>query len=212
MRYSIKQLSFLLLTTLLTLSTVTAQAKKKKMYKPTAILVQLKAEQRKISELEKNNRTGSANMIKEDAAQVRSRMIKDFTDNFDYCPVYYFMDTDLDKIKRYDFDGVLLDKDGNIVTSASITSGDSTFYIAYYGMPAPAYKDDEDKGKRKSSNVTNEALVLTDNRYNQVETFWRNKIFEPTISEYNYESAISTTVTYKRSADMLNHFFTKRSK
>lgn len=212
MNNTAKQVFTLLTLTILVSITFTTYAKKKRMYKPTVILVQLKAEHRKITELEKNNRDNSAKMIREDAQQVRKRMIKDFTDNFSYCPVYYFIDTNLDKIKRYEFSGVLLDKEGNVVSNPAISNGDTTFYIAYYGMPEQDYIDDDKKGKKQSTNTTNIALVLTDHHYNQVEAFWRNNIFEPNISEYNYESAISTTVSYRRSAELLDNFFTKRSK
>lgn len=55
----------------------------------------------------------------------------DFTDHFDFCPVYFFMDTDIDKIKAKQFAGVVFDTNGVVVKNPQLT----TYYITYFGYP-----------------------------------------------------------------------------
>ena len=70
-----------------------------------------------------------------DVEGVKTAMHADFTDNFTFCKVYYFNDTDADKIMNKQFDGVLMTADGNLATNINISNKDSNYLVLYYGYP-----------------------------------------------------------------------------
>ena len=78
---------------------------------PKAILVQLRSEHNRITAATKERKYKELEIIKNDAVNVTSRMIADFKDNFTFCPVYYYMDTNLDLVKNRVFKGVLFNAD-----------------------------------------------------------------------------------------------------
>ena len=102
---------------------------------PKVLLVQLRSEHNRMAALIKQHRYKEIETLKTDALNVRSRMIADFHDNFNYCPVYYYIDTNLDLIKNRVFQGVLLHEDGTPI--ANVTMPDSDYLIVFYGYPAP---------------------------------------------------------------------------
>lgn len=175
---------------------------KKNLYQPQAILVQLSTEQRKLDAIDKSGRENMAEQIKKDISRVQEVMKNDFSDNFSYCPVYYFYDTDLEQIKSYNFEGVLMDAKGNIVSK--LKNGDTSHYIVYYGMSAPY--DNNDGNKSYSLSSSKEALVLMDHHYEQLSVFKASKMFSAKNSKYDHESRYSTTISYKSYAAQLDKY------
>jgi len=100
---------------------------------PKALLVQLRSEHNRMEALIKQHRYKEIEGLKTDAMNVTARMISDFHDNFNYCPVYYYMDTNMDLIKNRVFQGVLLHEDLTPIENVSIP--DSDYLIAFYGYP-----------------------------------------------------------------------------
>ena len=78
---------------------------------PKAILVQLNTYPNKMKAFRENGNGKMVHRLQIETDSVIKRMIADFTDNFTYCPVYYYFDTNATFIKNKQFDGILLDKD-----------------------------------------------------------------------------------------------------
>jgi hypothetical protein len=76
---------------------------------PKAILVQLPTHQRKINALSKSQRDAKRlKAIQEDRDSIIAKIVADFTDNFNFCPVYYFADTNSNLVKEKKWNDVIL--------------------------------------------------------------------------------------------------------
>lgn len=104
---------------------------------PTVVLVQLSSEQNRIKAFSARGLHKSLKQVKKDARGAQKATINDFHDHFIYCPVYYYMDTNLSKVLKRDFSGILFDHKGDIVTHEVISPSDTDYIIVYYGYPVP---------------------------------------------------------------------------
>ncbi len=100
----------------------------------SAVLVQLRVEKNRVEALTKNNDNRKLQILLEDRDKVNQVMINDFTDNFTRWPVYYFMDTNYDKIAARQFEGVLLTADLKPVAHSPLNAT-SNFKVVSYGYP-----------------------------------------------------------------------------
>ncbi len=100
---------------------------------PTVVLYQLRSEHNRISAMLRNKDPEEAAFVAQEAKEVNKRVYLDFKENFDYCPVYYFMDTNADLIKKRMFNGVLLNDKGELVYDVIPPHDSTTYVIAYYG-------------------------------------------------------------------------------
>jgi len=109
---------------------------------PKALLVELLTRQPQVDYILKN-RPSRLNEVLHDIQSVMRATVMDFNENFDYLPVYYFIDSNADKIRTGQFEGVLLDKNLQPANQTVLTTGDTNFFIAYFGsyMPQPQYID-----------------------------------------------------------------------
>lgn len=124
----------LVVVILLMATTVFAKKKDKGNYSrvpPKYILVQLSTETNRKNALMKAGRTADLEVLKKDAAAVMALTRKDFKENFNYCPVYFFYDVDNQAILNRQFD-VLMDADMN---KAGVNITDTNYLIVYFGMP-----------------------------------------------------------------------------
>ncbi len=101
----------------------------------TAILVQLRSERNRITALTKNTQTKLLQQVKIDASAVTTKMIADFHDHLNFCPVYYFVDSNIDLIKKHLFTGVLFNADSTPVSNSAICDTNHDYLIVYYGYP-----------------------------------------------------------------------------
>ena len=99
---------------------------------PKAVLVMLFTETNRREALIKARRYQDTAILNKDMLAVRSATVRDFTDNFKFCPVYFFNDLDLDAVVDKKFD-VLMDNTLNPARNVSIA--DTNFLIVYYGFP-----------------------------------------------------------------------------
>lgn len=99
-----------------------------------AVLVQLRAESHRIDELTRAKQYALVEEVKKDREKVNQATINDFTDHFDYCPVYYFMDTNYEKIKEKQFAGILINADGSSISNY-VVNNNNHYLIASYGKP-----------------------------------------------------------------------------
>lgn len=101
---------------------------------PKAILVQLPTYQRRISYLQKAGDDAKLKQVKKDADSMQAKMVLDFSDNLNYCPVYFFYDQDIDKIRNRQFSGVLFNKSMQAVNNPVISANDSNYFIVQFGV------------------------------------------------------------------------------
>ena len=83
------------------------------------------------------NRPDLLPIFNHDAAQVNRCTVKDWSEHFKFCPVYFFRDSMSAKVREGDWEGVLLDSALRPVANPVLQPGDKNFYIAYYGTPIP---------------------------------------------------------------------------
>jgi hypothetical protein len=102
---------------------------------PRALLVQLKTEQNRIKAITAAGDMKAVEAVQNDAKGVSTAMINDFTDNFDYCPVYYFLDINMDQVKSRSFKGVLMNADGSTVDQPVISDTSKNYFVVFYGYP-----------------------------------------------------------------------------
>lgn len=103
--------------------------------KVKAVLVQLKSERNRIKAMTEGHWTKKLEEVRIDSAGERKAIIADFTENFNYCPVYYFMDTDTKKIIDKQFDGILMNADGSPAQNIVIATTDTNYLIVFFGYP-----------------------------------------------------------------------------
>lgn len=116
-------------------NTTSAQIFKRKYAKkeekaPSMILVQLPRYENRMEFLTKSAQTAKAEQIRRDADSISAKMILDFTDNFNFCPVYYYYDNNAGKIKDGQYEGVVFDKNLQPVNANVITKN---HVIALFG-------------------------------------------------------------------------------
>ena len=109
---------------------VRAQDSKSARY-PAAVLVMLNSEQNRIRNASRANNIENLELVKTDASGVIAATKNDFHDNFNYCPVYYFMDTNSEKVKNGQLTGIITNEDGSNVTDVPLYN----CIVAYYGFP-----------------------------------------------------------------------------
>lgn len=84
------------------------------------------------------------------------KMVMDFEDNFKYCPVYYFYDSNIVAIQNGQINEFLLDGKLKKVNQSVIDDGDTTIFILYYGILVP------DESTPFDAHVTQKMLVALD--------------------------------------------------
>ena len=139
----------LIIGSLLSFSAIAGDSTASKKY-PAAVLVMLNTETNRIAALEKANRKDKAAIAKQDGEGERKAMINDFTDHLDFCPVYYFMDTNLEAIKAGQLTGHLRSKEGTVLTEVPAILNGGEYFIVFYGIPLKQYMKrevDEKDGK-----------------------------------------------------------------
>lgn len=135
----------------------------------TAVLVQLRTENNRIKAMEKNHAYRPLEEVKKDALEVRERTIKDFTDFFKQCPVYYFMDTNSERIINKQFDGVLL----NASLNPCNCHPEEPYLIVNWGYPAAGArhgKPAKDATQQVAGNgePNGKGLIINDEQFRQL--------------------------------------------
>lgn len=105
---------------------------------PKALLIELLTRKAQIEYMSQNNPARVAEVL-HDIKSVWEATVLDFSMNFDYVPVYFFVDTNADQIRKGHFEGVLLDEKMQPVKQSVLVEGDTNFFVGYFGsyMPQP---------------------------------------------------------------------------
>ena len=166
---------------------------------PQVVLVQISSERNRTEALEKDRKYTELEEVKRDAAALAATMKLDFQDHFNYCPVYYFIDTDLDRVKKKEFEGVLQNADGSVVKKPVING--KSYMIVYYGYPvADAGTDkpvtDSVKNHYNSGEPMGKGLVINNPKFQQVGYFYK----------FGYQDALFSKKADKKYVYHSKHF------
>ncbi len=143
---------------------------------PRVVLVQLRAESNRIKALQAAGATLKLSQLKSGQEKVMQAMIADFTDNFKYCPVYFFVDTNYEAVKAKKFAGVLLNRDLSPATNPPLNGSSTNYLVVCYGSPAaPADGDDKNSFAAKHDNGLPQGmgLVISDNGMHEVSFLYK---------------------------------------
>lgn len=150
---------------------------------PKAVLVQLSSEQNRIITLKKTKRYADLERFEKEAEIVRNATIADFKDNFKFCPVYFYIDTNIQKVKDCQYEGVLLNSDLSVATSTTLTDDSCKLNaIVYYGYPQWQTKkgkwDTTKSNFGESGKPYGRALVINDCKFKQINyIYWLDNDF-----------------------------------
>ena len=187
------------------------------LHVPKAVLVQLRSEHNRIEALTKNRLYSKVEEVQKDALAVVTKMKLDFRDNFSACPVYYYVDTNADQIKKKKFDGVLMNADGSPVTDFGFSDD---YLVIYYGYPAVQgrLKDkvtDTSSYQYDTGQPFGKGLVVLNDEFQQVNYFYKLGYDEfwykigKRFKKYCYISK-HFDIEYFQCARLFNERFTRR--
>ncbi len=167
---------------------------------PKAIVVVLNSQSSKIAYYNKKGDIDKATAIRKDAEQSMLCTINDFTDNFSVYPVYYVMDTNLTPLRERKLQGILLDKDRNVVNGKKPDSTDFYMIVKYV---------------YKGESVGSEMMIWGPN-FEKVkkypESLPENILKDRDLSErYNFTSK-NFNISYKACAEVLEEKFRSKIK
>jgi hypothetical protein len=168
---------------------------RKTAFKPKVLLVQLRSEKSKIDYLTQHKQFREANKVRKEASIVRKVMKNDFEENFSFCPVYYFIDTNSDQVKKQEFDNVLFTADGLPMKNNILYPGDTNYFIVYYGYPEDQMEIDANPDEYDyvgNGEVMGRGLIFLSYKYQQVDFYYRFAywdIFKKPNPRYSYRSA-----------------------
>jgi len=167
---------------------------RKTAFSPKVLLVQLRSEQSRIEHLLREKKTREANKVIKEASIVRKVIKNDFEENFSFCPVYYFMDTNVELIKKQIFDNVVFTADGIPMKETALYPGDTDYFIVYYGYPEEQMTLNTNPDEYNSYNngtVMGKGLIFLNYKYQQVDFYYRFEymdIFDHPDPRYSYKS------------------------
>jgi hypothetical protein len=179
---------------------------------PKAILIQLSTG---YTRLNRAGREEFKEQLKKDMKISNERMILDFQENFTFCPVYYFNDSDIRYIINHEFFGYLRDAKRQLIRDHVMQEGDTNFFILHFGYMLNEDENDLDLP------LSQRMLIASDHkgemlRYPLPATTYftdtrklKNKRYK---SEYRYNSH-HTDVEYRPRAlqysALLKNFYSK---
>lgn len=105
-------------------------------YKPKAILIKLNTKTKAITHLKEKGLIAKADLLKIENDTLNARLIRDWKDHFDYCPVYFFADTNLNEVLEGRLSEVVYDAAWQTIPENQVQQIDAQFYIAYMGSRA----------------------------------------------------------------------------
>jgi len=144
---------------------------------PTAVLVQLRSEHNRILALTEARKYAMVNEVTQDALEVVKHFKLDFHDNFNYCPVYYYIDTNADLVKDKRFDDILFNEDGSPVKNPVINSNSTDYVVVYYGQALSQAKNmlvetDTSKYTYDPEPPAGKGLVVLNDKFQQLNYFY----------------------------------------
>jgi len=141
---------------------------------PVAILVQLRSEHSRIEAATRARDYKALEEIKKDALGERAAMVNDFSDHFNYCPVYYYMDTNLHFIMDRNFANVLLDSNGLPAKNLVINDTSTRYYIVFYGYATSQTRKPKAHADNESGSwvTAGKGLIINNYKFQQISFFY----------------------------------------
>lgn len=149
---------------------------------PKAVLVQLNAEWNRISRARELHMANKEAEISADAAMVRQKMMADFKDNFRYCPIYFYLDTNAARIKAGQRTGLLMDANGATIAGDPLAQIGGDYLVVFYGKPDWQIKPGTiETDNRDNPGATSNAvgLVICNSNLEQVSYLYKMKYGMP---------------------------------
>ncbi|MCC6186985.1 MAG: hypothetical protein IT256_07530 [Chitinophagaceae bacterium] len=101
---------------------------------PKAVLIEIFTGYKRLERTQDKLTKPELEMALQKATQ---KMILDFEDNFKYCPVYYFYDSNIVAIQNGEIQQYIMDKNGKSIDNPVVQDGDTTVLLLYYGVLIP---------------------------------------------------------------------------
>ncbi len=180
---------------------------------PRAIFVQVNTATNRLKYFNEKNREKDVALLSADIANIKRVMMKDYADNFSIFPVYFFNDTDLNKVLAKNYENVFYDKNERPVSAKSLEGIDDLFCIVYYGSPPPLKKVIRNGVEENVSlpDYYNNGVVTLDSKGEPMPHFKYYTSFFPGRCEGNYcYISKKYNVEYQTSALMLQGLFVRR--
>jgi hypothetical protein len=119
-----------------------------------------------------------------EAHHASMQIVSDFNENFDFCPVYYYYDSNAHFIRERKFDGVLLSRDLTPAKDILLKRTDTNFFIVTNSMlmsedflPNNMYGETESQlDANDNVNSTKPRIVVLDHKFRQLP---RNTVRTP---------------------------------
>lgn len=140
------------------------------------VLVQLRSESNRIAAMRKNKDNQGLETVLKDGSMVRKVMIKDFKENFNHCPVYFYIDTNLDLVKQRKFTNVLFTSDSVPINNLKVTDTASNYLIVYYGHPnvqKKEYNANKNDGRYNDNQAQSKGLIINNADFEQISYLYK---------------------------------------
>lgn len=187
------------------------------VYRPEAVLVQLRSEKKRIAYLEQQGRHEDALQVKKDIKAANEAMVSDFKDHFRFCPVYFYFDTNSVAIMSGTPEGLLLNSDLSPAANAAVRNGSNNYYLVYFGQPEI---EKDSRGQAASRTLSGQGLVMTNYEGRQMTSpfpfyTYSNRGYYHVLtsnSKYDYLSKKNNIEYYRLAGELsasLSDFFRK---
>ncbi len=134
----------------------------------SAVLVMLKSERNRMEYLERTKQKEKANLLRTESQKIMQATLNDFTDNFNRCPVYFFVDTNLQNVIDKKFDGVVLNNELKPVDFSAWKNRDD-YLIVYFGIPPTEIisegNAEVEQNVHRTVNYPSEGVVILDHQF-----------------------------------------------
>lgn len=145
------------------------------------LLVRLNFHQKKVDYLNEHGKTATAEEVSKKAKDVNQKIVSAFSENFDFCDVYFFKMSDSKYVKNQQFDSITLyDLSLKEIDSSGLTT--DNYLIGEFGRikgdTTHYYSDDVrdtsvEKSKRKEyygrSKNGREAFIIMNRKFQQIQ-------------------------------------------
>jgi hypothetical protein len=167
---------------------------------PCAVLLQLSSEHNRITALTRAHRAKEIEQVTTDAVAVQNAMLNDFKENFHYCPVYFFLDTNANLIRNKQFVGTLMTPDGVPVERVTPCIDSARYLVMYYGTPSSQSRQSNTADADNSYGTpAGRGLVILNENFTQISYIYKlgtAELFGEAKKKKNYYSSPRFDIEY----------------
>lgn len=145
-----------------------ASGAQENIYRPKAILIKLNTKSNAIAHLKQKGNTRKADLLRKENDTLNARLMRDWKDHFDYCPVYFFADSNLTDVLAGRFTQVVFDTAHRAITPEQVQAMGDQFYIAYLGARA---QDDYEAAHSAPGATQLPTLIVCDSKFKTLASY-----------------------------------------